>query len=77
MAEESSSSGISFFGVLTILFIGLKLGGVIDWHWEYVLGPLWMPLALVIVVGGPIILLAMNSKTGAMLHACVSMITRA
>ena len=58
---EKSSSGISFFSVLTILFIGLKLGGVIDWHWGYVLGPLWMPLAFVIVVGGPIILFAIFS----------------
>jgi len=53
MSESSSSSasgGIGFCGLLTILFIGLKLGRVIDWSWWWVLSPLWIPLALVIVV---------------------------
>ena len=39
---QSQSSGISFFGLLTILFIGLKLTGVIDWTWWWVLSPLWI-----------------------------------
>jgi len=36
---------VSFCGLLTILFnapaIGLKLCGVIDWSWWWVLAPLW------------------------------------
>lgn len=35
-----------FMGLLTILFIGLKLGGVIAWSWVWVLAPLWLPLGL-------------------------------
>jgi len=51
MADNSSSSGgIGFFGLLTILFIGLKLGHVIDWSWWWVLAPLWIPITIVIVV---------------------------
>ncbi len=42
----SSSGGIGFTGLLTILFIGLKLGHVIDWRWVWVLSPLWISLGL-------------------------------
>lgn len=55
-------SGISFSGLLTILFIGLKLGAVIQWSWLWVLSPLWIPLALglsiftLVFVGGGIFL---------------------
>lgn len=37
---------IGFLGLLGLLFIGLKLGGAIDWPWWWVLAPLWGPLAL-------------------------------
>ena len=46
--ETASGGGIGFCGALTILFIGLKLGNVIDWSWIWVLSPLWIPFALVI-----------------------------
>jgi hypothetical protein len=45
----SASSGIGFPGLLAILFIGLKLGGVIAWSWLWVLSPLWLPLVIVLV----------------------------
>lgn len=32
---------IGFFGLLTIVFVTLKLIGVIDWTWVWVLAPLW------------------------------------
>lgn len=35
---------------LLLLFIGLKLGGVIDWSWWWVLSPFWIPLAIVVVL---------------------------
>jgi len=37
-----SSSGIGFAGLLTILFIALKLTGCIDRSWWWVLSPLWI-----------------------------------
>ena len=47
--------GIGFFGMLALLFIGLKLIGVIEWEWVWVLAPIWIPLVLtlitVVVVG--------------------------
>lgn len=50
MASETSSGGIGFFGLLAVLFIGLKLTGYIAWPWLWVLAPLWAPLALVLVM---------------------------
>ena len=44
MSKESSSSGISFMGMLTILFITLKLTNYIDWSWWWVTSPLWIPI---------------------------------
>lgn len=49
-SNSSSSGGVGFFSLLAILFIGLKLGAVIDWSWWWVLAPLWGPLALLVVV---------------------------
>ena len=42
MENKSSSGGISFCGVLTVLFIALKLTGFIKWSWLWVLSPLWI-----------------------------------
>ena len=50
MSNESSSSGVGFLGLLTLLFIALKLCNIIDWSWWWVLSPLWIPFALVIVL---------------------------
>lgn len=36
--------------LLLVLFVGLKLGGVITWSWLWVLSPLWIPLAIVLVI---------------------------
>lgn len=51
MAKESSNSGgIGFLGMLTILFIALKLTGYITWSWWWVLAPAWAGIAIVLVV---------------------------
>lgn len=50
MAEKENvvvrSSGITFAGVLTILFIALKLTRQINWGWPWVLAPLWLGVAV-------------------------------
>ena len=48
--ETTTNGGIGFFGLLTILFIGLKLTGHIAWSWWWVLSPLWIPLAIVVTI---------------------------
>lgn len=47
--NNSSSGGIGFAGLLTVLFIGLKLTGVIAWSWLWVLSPLWITFSLVVL----------------------------
>jgi hypothetical protein len=59
-SSSSSSGGIGFTGLLTILFIGLKLTGYITWPWIWVLSPIWISLLIVlglvvIVFGGLLI----------------------
>lgn len=49
-----SNGGIRFLGLLTIVFITLKLTGCIDWDWIWVLAPALM----VVVFCGLIILVA-------------------
>lgn len=45
-----SYSGVNFLELLGLLFIGLKLMGVIDWSWWYVTMPLYLPLIIVLVI---------------------------
>ena len=47
---KNNSSGISFCGLLTIVFIVLKLVGVIKWSWLWVLSPIWIGTILVILL---------------------------
>lgn len=42
----------SFMMLLSLLFIGLKLGHVIDWSWWFVLAPLYAPFILIYVALG-------------------------
>lgn len=39
-----------FIPLLAVLFIGLKLGGVIAWSWLWVLSPLWLGAAVAILI---------------------------
>lgn len=41
--------GTSILGLLTIAFVVLKLTGVIAWSWWWVLAPVWIPTAIVVV----------------------------
>jgi len=54
--SSSSSSGVGFFGLLTIAFVVLKLTKVITWSWWLVLLPaygglgLWILFILIILI---------------------------
>ena len=50
MSNDQSSGGIGFWGLLTILFIGLKLTHYINWSWWWVLSPLWIGFTLAILL---------------------------
>ena len=36
--------------LLLVAFVVLKLCGVIDWSWWWVLSPLWIPLGILILI---------------------------
>ena len=42
--------GVGFFGLLTLVFIVLKLTGVISWSWGWVLAPLWIPFLFGVII---------------------------
>jgi len=48
--NNGASSGISFTGMRTIFFIGLKLAGIITWSWRWVLSPLWIGFAIGVTI---------------------------
>ncbi len=49
--SSSSSSGIGFPGVLFIAFLVMKLTGVIDWSWWWIVSPIWGVLVVGFVIG--------------------------
>lgn len=56
VSARAQSSGIGFAGLLTIVFIVLKLTHVIDWSWWWVLAPLWVSFILGVLFFGLFIL---------------------
>ena len=51
--EKTASGGIGFCNLLCLVFIVLKLTDVKpvgDWSWWWVLSPIWIPIAIVIVI---------------------------
>lgn len=46
----SNNSSVGFAGLLTVLFVGLKLTGFIAWSWWWVLSPIVFSFALALVV---------------------------
>jgi Transmembrane Fragile-X-F protein len=49
-SSSSSSSGVGFAGLLTIVFIVLKLLHKIAWSWLWVLSPLWIGAAFAVAL---------------------------
>ncbi len=49
-ASAEKHKGIGFIGTLLIVFIVLKVIGVITCSWLWVFSPLWISLALLVVM---------------------------
>ncbi len=47
---KSTSNGLGGGTVLFIVFLVLKLTGVIGWSWWWVTAPLWIPAAFLLAV---------------------------
>ena len=48
--NNTTSGGIGFTGILTIVFIVLKLLDVVKWSWWWVLSPIWISFGIALVV---------------------------
>lgn len=46
----TQSGGIGVAGLLGVVFVALKLTGVIDWSWWWVTAPFWLPIVVFIAV---------------------------
>ena len=57
--KQSASGGCSALTLVQIVFIVLKLVGVITWPWKYVLIPLWIELGLCALIIGACAIVAL------------------
>lgn len=48
--NDNAEHGVGFIGLLTLLFVALKLLGVIDWSWIWILSPIWISTILCILI---------------------------
>ena len=70
---QATSGGTGFLGLLTLLFIGLKLTGYIAWSWLWVLSPLWFGAATIILA---CILIFLGAMLVAIIKAIVDSIPK-
>lgn len=49
-SEVEYTGGIGFCGLLTIVFIVLKLIGIIDWSWIWVFAPIWIDFIFAVLI---------------------------
>ena len=50
MDNKAKQGGLGIVSVLMIVFIVLKLLGVIRWSWIWVLSPIWISAVIVVAV---------------------------
>lgn len=48
--QQTTTGGVSTLGVVQIVFIVLKLVGVIDWSWWAVFIPLYISIAIIVLL---------------------------
>jgi hypothetical protein len=58
MTANNGSNGIGFIGLLTIVFITLKLLGRLHWSWWWIASPVWISVVFFILVLGVVFLIA-------------------
>jgi hypothetical protein len=48
--NTNNATGVGILDVILVIFIVLKLVGVITWPWWVVLIPLWASLVLIVII---------------------------
>lgn len=56
--NETTAAGVGAADLLAIVFVVLKLTGVIDWSWWWVLAPIWIVwgFALLLIIIAKVVL---------------------
>lgn len=49
--NDNKTVGVGICDVLAIVFVVLKLVGVISWSWWWVLSPIWIPVVIILILG--------------------------
>lgn len=64
MSDKNVSVNVGgvFVPLLTVLFIGLKLTGYINWSWWWVLAPVWISVSVAVVILAIILAIALVIK---------------
>ena len=62
MKKESSRGTEMTLSMLLVAFVVLKLCGVINWSWIWVLSPVWMPIALALIIVGVALIFSKDKK---------------
>ena len=44
---EKNSGGVGILSLFLVLFVGLKLSGIISWSWWFVFSPVWFPIVII------------------------------
>ena len=57
--NETKYVGVGTTGLLLVAFVVLRLCNIINWSWVWVLSPLWIPIALSLVVAGVLVVCAL------------------
>jgi len=59
---EVRRTGLTLLEVLLVIFVVLKLCGLIDWPWLVVLWPLWIQLGLIAIILIVFVIIAIANK---------------
>lgn len=49
---QAEQGGFPTLAILGLIFVTLKLLGIITWSWWWVTAPFWMPIVIVLVIIG-------------------------
>ena len=50
--EKNKNNGLGFGTVLFLILLTLKLTNYITWSWWWITSPIWIPVALVMIISG-------------------------
>jgi hypothetical protein len=71
--QKETVVGTGFLPLLSLLFIALKLLGIIGWSWWWILSPLWLPIVIIFL---GVILLVFLSEIEKAFRICLRAIRR-